>query len=192
MEPPKAVVLIDLAKPDEPRVVAPFADARAIVWDRAGERLAIVGPVISVHDPDNPFAHTEFAGPADPVGDARFTADGLLVAGDGGSFRVWDPPARGIALTLPGRLVAGRRPVRPDRPGRLPRGGGTGPVGGVAGPGLPAASGGPPSPRATRSATWTGARTAGSWRWPLAGGRRVRRRDRPRGRLGGAAPARRV
>jgi WD40 repeat protein len=105
METPKSVLVIDLARPGEPRVVMAFADARAIVWDRTGERLAAVGPVVSVRDPDNAFSFSELHGPGTPIGNALFTPDGLLVGREPGAFRVWDPPAPGIALTLPGQFV---------------------------------------------------------------------------------------
>jgi serine/threonine protein kinase/WD40 repeat protein len=103
-ESPKSVVVIDLARPDNPRVLMAYADAHGIVWDRTGERLAVVGPVISVRDPDNALNFTELPGSGTPVGAALFTPDGLLVGGESGSFRVWDPPAHGIALSLPGPL----------------------------------------------------------------------------------------
>jgi WD40 repeat protein len=112
---PHVVAVHDLTPPGTPQIVMAYDRAHDLVWSKEGDRLAIIGSIITVRDPDQPMRFTEIPGPASSISEAMFTPDGLLIGNESGSFRVWDPPTHGVQLSLPGQHVrAGGIATRSD------------------------------------------------------------------------------
>ena len=112
-----------------PRITMEYDVAHDLAWSKEGDRLAIVGPFITVRDTDEPRASRRFQVPARRLA-RQFLHRMAYNGSEAGSFRIWDPPTRSVLLTLPGQLVrVGTSPRNPiDRVSRRQR---VGLVGGI-------------------------------------------------------------
>ena len=85
---------------------------RDLSWSPDGYRMTVLGKALSVHQLDWPKQVSELHEAGNPIHAGCFTTDGLFVGCETERFRVWDPPARKVLLTVPGHYgmnVAGSR-----------------------------------------------------------------------------------